>query len=491
MIAVVMGLLLTMTHGSIPLSSLMNHDVTDALRLEGVLEITGIPALAEARQQALHDALDCMEVGSPIQSVLEDGTRRKTLAGLTTNGILGSMLLDHCEAFSLSSDTFRRIVTRVSNAFIQKLHETCGGQFLVNGTNLDLRDFVSSGQQLEHFHSYQPSCNSLPALDVHTDEGLFIAVTKPEWNGGDIKSGFTYQTSSGSMVDPDLKDDSIFFMVGAGANEWLPRCSLRAVPHSLTFSNCGHQRVWYGRMFLPPADASHPLLGISFRDLKQESVSRPLQAGCAAGSIMRDLGSSCGSGEMFCWMGCQPYASGCSDSDQICMGTSGSQQGFIWTGEQDGHCQSCIPVCNGTNIHHGTGICNGLGTSMNMFGFVSGLEPEENCIVLLFDAWLLDTPGKFAAGAIGSFAFAIFVELFMHIRQSYFKNNASFYIVSFFIQIILGYLVMLIAMTYCVTLFVAVCAGLVLGHLLFHKNSGENSEKNADPCCKFMEGLDD
>ena len=49
---------------------------------------------------------------------------------------------------------------------------------------------------------------------------------------------------------------------------------------------------------------------------------------------------------------------------------------------------------------------------MHMYGFKwAGNAAGAGCVVLLFEAWTLDTRGKFLAGALGTFLLAVGTEL--------------------------------------------------------------------------------
>jgi len=52
----------------------------------------------------------------------------------------------------------------------------------------------------------------------------------------------------------------------------------------------------------------------------------------------------------------------------------------------------------------------------------------------------------------------------------------------FGVNLILGYLAMLVAMTYSVELFLSLCVGFVTGHALLNAGDGSVGE-TADPCC--------
>lgn len=114
-----------------------------------------------------------------------------------------------------------------------------------------------------------------------------------------------------------------------------------------------------------------------------------------------------------------------------------------------------------------------------------------DCVILLFDGWTLDSPGAFAAGVIGTFLLGLIVELLTWTRRHVLQPSPRLQSsplglkavmgLAFAAQTTLGYLLMLISMTYQAELFIAVVAGLSLGHLLF--NVAAPVPQSVDACC--------
>ena len=157
----------------------------------------------------------------------------------------------------------------------------------------------------------KPSHDGEMALPMHTDAGLFIAIVpalhaieasvhtsgeasgtrptgravahspEPDRSAG-AADGFVVKLHDGSLarVSAAAADSSVLFLIGSAWSEWLGphmATNLRAAPHSLTVPSSrrgadsgavrataegrGAQRrvrLWYGRMYLPPADAVLP-----------------------------------------------------------------------------------------------------------------------------------------------------------------------------------------------------------------------------------------
>jgi len=112
------------------------------------------------------------------------------------------------------------------------------------------------------------------------------------------------------------------------------------------------------------------------------------------------------------------------------------------------------------------------GTTMYMEGFQ--WVQSSTCVILLFPSWVLNTAGKFVLAAIGTIFLAIGLEKFIQQRRKAMAcmehgtkrllTSAVFYSV----QLIIGYVLMLIIMVYSVVLFLSVILGLVIGHVLFN-----------------------
>ena len=129
---------------------------------------------------------------------------------------------------------------------------------------------------------------------------------------------------------------------------------------------------------------------------------------------------------------------------------------------------------------------------MYMEGFEIAGQGENQCIMLFFDVFTLDTPLKFGFGCVFVFFLGFVIEVLIAFRRYLTKRaNSSpegltipwqLAILSIFaLSLVLGYLAMLVAMTYSIELFICVVAGLVIGHGVF--NLGTPVGETVDPCC--------
>ncbi|CAD7961879.1 unnamed protein product [Amoebophrya sp. A25] len=131
-------------------------------------------------------------------------------------------------------------------------------------------------------------------------------------------------------------------------------------------------------------------------------------------------------------------------------------------------------------------FCRGA-TDMHMMGFKSIFSSEvAECMMLFHQSLLLDSWWKFLLGFLFIVSFGIATEFVVSVRRNAdpdlrtFKGKA--YKVSLFAgNMFIGYLVMLITMTYSVELFLAVIIGLGIGHFAF--NSQAPVGESVTACC--------
>merc|ERR1712112_234458 len=126
-----------------------------------------------------------------------------------------------------------------------------------------------------------------------------------------------------------------------------------------------------------------------------------------------------------------------------------------------------------------------------MDGFTTSGESVNECVILLFKSWVLDTKTKFVIACFGVLLLGIAIEGMLCLRREIQSRKILLLIrgltrraciISLFaLNIASGYLAMLVAMTYSVELFVCMVVGLVAGHAFF--NSEAPVGESVDPCC--------
>ncbi len=115
-------------------------------------------------------------------------------------------------------------------------------------------------------------------------------------------------------------------------------------------------------------------------------------------------------------------------------------------------------------------FCYG-GTSMYMDGFH---WMDTVCVIYLFPEWILNTKGKFVAASIGSLFVGIFLEAIIMRRRRVMSSMGAGYrrlaasAMFYGLQLTVGYVGMLVVMTYSGPLFMCIIFGIVAGHILFN-----------------------
>lgn len=147
---------------------------------------------------------------------------------------------------------------------------------------------------------------------------------------------------------------------------------------------------------------------------------------------------------------------------------------------------------------------DGNGMSMYMSGLKSSfMNPDAPCLNLLFPSYTLDSEFKFLAGMILVSGLGLLLEALPHWRRKYIArlervegNEDKVQLVSSALhgcQALLGYLLMLVAMTYSIELLFSAVLGLSIGYYLFYKQrrnrftgGNEVEPSSTTPCCEFL-----
>lgn len=136
------------------------------------------------------------------------------------------------------------------------------------------------------------------------------------------------------------------------------------------------------------------------------------------------------------------------------------------------------------------------GMAMYMDGFRSSFaHPSQTpCINILFPSWTLDSRGKFIGAMAGVILLAIFTEavssfrLRVHGKMNPGLTRKLITILLHGLQAFLGYILMMITMTFSIELLLCVCLGLGVGYFLFFDDKSGAKHVTTNPCCTFMEG---
>ena len=127
------------------------------------------------------------------------------------------------------------------------------------------------------------------------------------------------------------------------------------------------------------------------------------------------------------------------------------------------------------------GFCGDATGAMYMNGFQSAFSRQSTCLALFVNAFTLDTAAKFIVACFGILALGILAEALVAFRRSRAEKGVAGRFeaaIGYGLQLALGYLLMLAAMTYAVELFMSAITGVALGHALFRTDRAA-----APPCC--------
>eukprot|EP00667_Euglena_gracilis_P013744 EG_transcript_14206 len=141
-------------------------------------------------------------------------------------------------------------------------------------------------------------------------------------------------------------------------------------------------------------------------------------------------------------------------------------------------------------------FCSPDSTVMRMMGFQTAGQATEPCLVFFVKEWRLADAGAFAGACVGVFLMAVLTEWLASIRRLVKDRFAKIppegralrrlpglvMLGLYGLQMTVGYLLMLVAMTYQAELFIMVIVGLVVGHGLFNLNA--SMAEPSDGCCQ-------
>jgi len=335
-----------------------------ALEEIGLITVSAIPDYESLHQEMLEHAHLCarsLPEDIARGHIFTDGTKRITLAMSGRQGDLPLGEFDSCPGLQGRVNAFRQLVSKVAQAFFERLDSILDLQGSPLFSSLDTRgvyettsDIFLHGEHLDHIHSYYKQSNraaDVDTMDLHTDQGLAIAFTPaimldeatphsmamPELLAGK----FEIMSRNGKRIKVHFPDGHLVFMLGDGVNQYVnPKKiagpDLFATPHAMTMPqhSSSQWRVWFGRMFLPPSDALHengltqtqlrnglmeawaendadivePHLhmacshGLQAQELRQLSTDPP----CSSGARRRCSGN-CANNQLQCWWRCMNF----------------------------------------------------------------------------------------------------------------------------------------------------------------------------------------
>jgi hypothetical protein len=346
--------------------------------------------------------------------------------------------------------------------------------------------------------------------------------------------------------------DSLIVMVGEGGASWLAPVlgkPLRAAPHSLVLdgalTSSQMSRAWYGKMYLPPADALLPVTGAAPEGRTVSYAAHRAAVRAHVNGSPDEIPAACGSGHavssrapavdagvglsdvgayrslyslsntlcndgngVMCWQQCytgSDLPQPCGTQAECIDTTTGLPVNGSAMCPSGANMQACQLQCveEVDQASEAEDYCYGIGTTMYMDGFQSIASQDKGetaCINLLFPDWQIQSDSDLAIACIGVFLFAIFSEfikasrkkIVAYVRISRFRHLTNPVLFLYHgMQVIFGYFLMLIAMTYNVELFSCLVVGLSVGYAIF--NLGRNFKPSQqehveiDDCCQGFE----
>lgn len=511
-------------------------DIADKLTSLGAIQIVGIPRFNLFRKRALEDLAECMINEDTVASTqMNDGSRRLSCAAKSTKGIaqpMSSVCGEGATRLRAVVDATTRQLFLSLDAIATKKNKD--RKLLMKPRYYTFNELFGEGEHLEHLHTYFSPSQNTPkkdtemTLDFHVDAGMLIAMTTGYYSHEKSdKSGLYIMLPDNTKAKAIVDDNALVIMVGDGASRWLSPLlgkPLRAIPHALIadlqpVQGTAAARSWYGKMYLPPADAIIPQEDLTFREYhileskhsqtsgnkneeSRQSLSDLLPSACGGklSHYKSTVQDNCAADEIFCWAQCMSLSEiSCDKSDAICYNyrdeTPSDPSSMCMQGDDDVHNgHYCRPACSSilnNDTDYSSGYCRGEGTTMFMQGFISIVEKGDgktDCVNLLFPQWTLDSELKYAFACIGVFGMSMLIQFLAKLRVDINKKypNTIYrklaHTILYGMHVILGYFAMLVAMTYSVELFCMICCGLIVGFAVFHSDD-PLAHKTSDPCC--------
>merc|ERR1712013_970325 len=125
-------------------------------------------------------------------------------------------------------------------------------------------------------------------------------------------------------------------------------------------------------------------------------------------------------------------------------------------------------------------FCIGDGTDMFMTGFSASLLHQEPCVTLLWQRIVLNTRTRFVIACLVVAVFGVVLEGLLCVRRK--VRNKAGKVSLFMLNITGAYFAMLVAMTYCVELFLCIILGQAAGHAIFNTGGDDDTEKEDTEC---------
>lgn len=508
------------------------HFLEDAGGKVGVFAITGLGSdFSGALETFRANAPKCLENFDshlPV-SKMSDGSSRRTYA--TQEKIYPGCLSMPLTTMSAVYDTVESKVT----SLIQKLQGDQKLSYTVEGETVALQ----ASPVKDHLHVYTKSSSEVSdgsskyLVPYHIDNGLFLIITPFP------SPSLLVKLSNGQSISTSgLGSDSVLILMGLGLTDWLLQdepSNFYPVAHAVPSMKESHSenRPVFARMKVAPQTAvpvtktktnlktfGDVFFGaptpkeqnnedLCWGSVAEQSYLLSLESSPPTAAFFKSTIKNCNNQtDAYCWMNCLPLPHDCTLEESECYNAQHQQCNTY--NEDPPHDVTCAWHCKPVTTPSPPGptptppgptppppqdeFCQG-GMDMLMGGFEVAGGPNSNsktCVILFFKEWKLNTAGKFAGACFGVFFLGFSIELLIALRRRIVNRKRLFInlplpvrkitvIALFGINLVLGYLAMLVAMTYSVELFICVVVGFIVGHALL--NSHMPVGETIDPCC--------
>lgn len=484
-------------------------DIVTKLVTIGIIEVKNIPNFKLIKKLALENVAECL-TNEEERTIMKDGSYRKSMMAVSKNNV-------HTKFNSKCGDNaekLRNTVDIITNSFIRGLdiyNDDEINQIVMKPNYMTFNDIIFNGEHLEHIHAYYGIANGTigKTIDVHIDSGLMIAMTSGYYNNNEPEGSglFIELPLTGMLVHAEIADDSVVIMMGEGIR-WLTHAlgtAIRSVPHALVANlRSSDTRGWYGKMYLPPPDA---LIydQMTYQEFKEKQIAQvrsnkmTLPVACHNDRLLAS--TVCPPGSVHCWMHCMSSANLTCGDAALCWDTYSDKQmnGDKMCSPSTACHLQCPIVKNVSTTSNWDGYCYGSGTTMIMEGMKSVIFNKGSdiaCTNILFEHLTLNNSYKFGAACVLILIVCIFSQYLTsyRLKLSAESNDGSRYkywrkIFLYFIHMNLGYLIMLIGMTYVIELFLMVTMGLTVGFAIFNMKETALVNNGAECCTVEMSDI--
>ncbi|KAE8979752.1 hypothetical protein PF005_g19607 [Phytophthora fragariae] len=277
-----------------------NFDLLARLQENGIIALQNVPKFSNLRSEYLRTAADCavqaQRQGAEflLHRQLRDGTNRYTVSlesgrrlseTLDQSAQLLAICPEYVEVHAAFSAVVELAVANVGTALdaTQNFHVVAEQ----GAVAMTARQLLEESVHLDHFHAYEAARKlkngyisdaevnvADMSLELHTDNGLIIAMTAPEYfevlPTGELQlkqtqgqdAGLFIQVANGEIVRPVLNPDELILMLGSGIDDWIKTSPpLHSVLHGMRYPRTvsavnedgqGNTllRSWFGKMIL-------------------------------------------------------------------------------------------------------------------------------------------------------------------------------------------------------------------------------------------------